>query len=207
MNKEIKEWLETHKIWLAVGGVVAVIALGCFFFFRPQPTEKEISFSTTSSTNTSEEKKTEKVTKMYVDVKGAVKKAGMYEITEEMRVQDVLDQAGGFAENADKNRVNLSQKLEDQMVIYVPLIDEKVEETLQTQNVTAKESEGEKKININTADVSELQKITGIGAKKAETILEDRKANGSFASVEDLARVKGIGAKTVEKIKDQICVK
>lgn len=55
-------------------------------------------------------------------------------------------------------------------------------------------------VNINTANVEQLQSLPNIGAVKAEAIVKERKANGPFESVEDLTRVKGIGDKTVEKI-------
>lgn len=55
-------------------------------------------------------------------------------------------------------------------------------------------------VNINTANVEQLQTLPNIGQVKAEAIVKERKANGPFKSVEDLTRVKGIGVKTVEKI-------
>ena len=54
-------------------------------------------------------------------------------------------------------------------------------------------------ININTASAKELQKLKGIGKKRAEQIVKDREVNGPFTSAQDLTRIKGIGKKTVEK--------
>jgi len=61
-------------------------------------------------------------------------------------------------------------------------------------------------ININTASVSELAVLHGIGPGKAKAIVDYRTANGSFAEVEDLVRVKGIGKKTLDKLRDEITV-
>ena len=55
------------------------------------------------------------------------------------------------------------------------------------------------KVNINTAGVSELQNLKGIGKKRAEQIVKDREQNGPFSSPQELTRIKGIGPKTVEK--------
>lgn len=57
------------------------------------------------------------------------------------------------------------------------------------------------KIDINTASISQLTKIKGIGKVKAERILKYRENNGNFNSIEALVNVKGIGKKTMEKMK------
>jgi len=62
-------------------------------------------------------------------------------------------------------------------------------------------SEMIEKININTADVTQLSKIKGIGEKKAQAIIDYREANGSFKTIEDLVNVKGIGDSTLQKLK------
>ena len=70
----------------------------------------------------------------------------------------------------------------------------------------ATQSEGSAKININTSGLSELQRITKIGPKTAQAIIDYRKTNGLFSTIEDIMSVSGIGAKTYEKIKDQLTV-
>lgn len=62
------------------------------------------------------------------------------------------------------------------------------------------------KININTADLTQLQTLNGIGEVKAKAIIEYRNTYGRFNSVEELKNVSGIGDKTFEKIKDLITV-
>ena len=62
------------------------------------------------------------------------------------------------------------------------------------------------KISINTARLSELMNIKGIGEIKAKSIIEYREKNGLFKSIEDITKVKGIGSSTFEKIKDYIKV-
>lgn len=61
-------------------------------------------------------------------------------------------------------------------------------------------------INLNTASAAQLETLNGIGAAKAEAIVDYRKEHGAFKSVDELAKVKGIGQKTVDKNRDQMTV-
>jgi len=152
-----------------------------------------------------------KNTQMFVDVKGAVAKPGMYSVTDNMRVQEVILKAGNFLPEADQTYVNLAQKVTDQLVIYVP---KKGEETSLTQvtvsATTSKEgssqSDQKQLININQADVAGLQQLTGIGGKKAEEIVRYREEQGEFQKIEDLKKVSGIGEKTFESLKEWITI-
>lgn len=56
-------------------------------------------------------------------------------------------------------------------------------------------------VNINTADVEELDELPQVGPATAETIIEYRQANGLFTSVDELEEVPGIGPATLEEIK------
>ena len=62
------------------------------------------------------------------------------------------------------------------------------------------------RVNINTADASELQTLPGIGQVRAEQIVADREANGPFRIPEDITRVSGIGQGTLEQLLDYITV-
>ncbi|WP_195852397.1 helix-hairpin-helix domain-containing protein [Aerococcus urinae] len=152
---------------------------------------------------------------IYVDVKGAVKSPGLYQVQAGDRVLDAIDLAGGLNDQADSKRINLSQRLQDQMVVYVPALDEEVgaddlmaiTPALSEDGPTAGSSQGDsQKININTADASQLQEISGIGEKKVADIIQYRESKGSFQTIEEITEVSGIGDKTFEKIKEQITV-
>ncbi|MDQ0161274.1 helix-hairpin-helix domain-containing protein [Aeribacillus alveayuensis] len=136
---------------------------------------------------------------IYVDVKGAVKNPGVYEVKETDRVLTVIEKAGGFHENADINQVNLAAKLVDGSIVYVPKIGE------QASNDN-NQSPSNNKININNATMEELQTLTGIGPSKAEAIISYREENGPFQAVDEIKNVSGIGEKSFEKIKDDITV-
>lgn len=152
---------------------------------------------------------------IYVDVKGAVKSPGLYQVQAGDRVLDAIDLAGGLNAQADSKRINLSQRLQDQMVVYVPALDEEVgaEDLVAITPIVPGDSptagssqEDSQKININTADASQLQEISGIGEKKAADIIQYRESKGSFQKIEEITEVSGIGDKTFEKIKEQITV-
>ncbi|MHA6602576.1 helix-hairpin-helix domain-containing protein [Aerococcus urinae] len=152
---------------------------------------------------------------IYVDVKGAVKSPGLYQVQAGDRVLDAIDLAGGLNDQADSKRINLSQRLQDQMVVYVPALNEEVGSedlmaitpVLSGDGPTAESSQKDsQKININTADASQLQEISGIGEKKASDIIQYRESKGSFQTIKEITEVSGIGDKTFEKIKEQITV-
>jgi len=72
--------------------------------------------------------------------------------------------------------------------------------------VQAASKASEKKININTASLAELQKLPRIGEKVAQRIIDFRKKQGKFKKIEEIMKVKGIGEKTFKRIKDLITV-
>lgn len=147
-----------------------------------------------------------------VDIKGAVKKPGVYQAEADMRVIDIIDLAGGLGESADADTVNLSQRVTDQMVIYIPAVGEEAfrpvaaQENNLTEQEPGNEEAGNEKVDINTADAVLLQTLNGIGEKKAALIIAYREENGSFQTIEEIMEVSGIGEKTFEGFKDLIMV-
>ncbi|MCM3021792.1 helix-hairpin-helix domain-containing protein [Heyndrickxia ginsengihumi] len=171
----------------------------------------EISSSGDES-NTADQSATENQD-IYVDVKGAVNNPGVYKLSGNERVQDAIQDAGGFKKDADQNQVNLAQKVQDEMVVYVPEVGENQLPTVNSASSSSAAEQGESSlqssnnlVNINTADETELQTLTGIGPSKAAAIIEYREKNGFFKKVEDLKNVSGIGDKTFEKIQSSITV-
>ncbi|MBF8807920.1 MAG: helix-hairpin-helix domain-containing protein [Enterococcus lacertideformus] len=148
---------------------------------------------------------------IYVDVKGAVNKPGMYTFSIEARVYDVIQKSGGLTAMADEKQINLAAKITDQQLIYVPEIGEELTET-QTKGGQLGDTgismptDNDEKINLNTADLIGLQQIPGIGEKKAQEIIQYRQENGSFKSIDELQEISGIGQKTVEKIKNFVTI-
>lgn len=207
--------LKNYK-WHIVAGVTAIAVI--FFswtFFNQEEEQGDDLFADLAKTEDTQSQVEEashapvEPQEMKVDVKGAVLSPGLYDALQGERVYDLIEKAGGFTAEADRNRVNLAQIVEDQMVIYVPVIGEEGDNAPVQNSVgtlsTGGAGEGQK-VNLNKADETELQTLPGIGPSKAEAIIQYRSENGPFQSIEDLKNVSGIGEKTFEKLKENIAI-
>ncbi|MDK2779952.1 MAG: competence protein ComEA [Trichococcus sp.] len=224
----IREWVACHKREVIGFSVVllfftvSLLGLGRLMYGNPAETnpgellldETYLAASSAeanvSSTQPEEEEPVREI--IIVDIKGSVKKPGVYRAEADMRVIDIIDLAGGFSETADADTVNLSQRVKDQMVIYIPAVGEgydqliAVPENSLNGQETGNEEAETKKVDINTADADLLQTLNGIGEKKAALIIAYREENGSFQTIEEIMEVSGIGEKTFEGFKDLITV-
>ena len=210
---QVKRLLMKYKKVLSIiGGVLAVIVI--IFVGRgmmASPTKEKVMVTNAVNTTRVEETTTMIPQNCYVDIKGEVLRPGVYEFSCESRIQEVIKKAGGFTEEADETKINLAQKITDQMQMIVPNLHSKQEggvtegnsEKGNTSNTTPSNSK-QGTVNINTATLEELQTIKGIGKKKAEAILQYRKEHGAFRTKEDLLQVKGIGKKALEAIESQV---
>ncbi|PQC28989.1 competence protein ComEA [Enterococcus faecalis] len=211
------DWLkQLPKKWLLLGSGASMVILitllvGIYLMVNKKAQVDTTMWEETSLTTTAEvatdatKERTE--TMIYVDIKGAVKVPGIYQLKNQQRIWDALALAGGVSEEADTAQVNYAQKVKDQMIIYVPKKGESVAQSLETLQESAPAQQNqEEKINVNTATEAELQTISGIGAKKAQEIIRFRDEQGPFKTVEELKNVPGIGEKTVERLKDMLTV-
>lgn len=163
---------------------------------------------------------------VYVDIKGAVKKPGVYEINSDKKIIDVITIAGGLMENANTDNINLSKKVTDEMVIIIYTNEEVKNSNIVDTVIKVIDKECvcpniqndgcinteindsitnvNKTININTATLEELMSINGLGEAKAKAIIKYREENGYFKIIDDLLNVSGIGEALFEKIKEYI---
>lgn len=187
------------------------------------------------------EKKTRKTDKQAsisneykVDIKGEINMPGIYTLSENARIIDVIELAGGLTENANTSVINLSKKIVDEMVIIIysneqvkdfehtkeveKMVQEKCNQpdenaikndaciTFDDNNNNVDTNNSSGKISINTASKEELMTLPGIGESKAKDIISYREANGAFESIEDITKVSGIGENTFAQIKENITV-
>lgn len=212
----IIEKIKEYKI-IVICAVLG-LALGGFFLLKPSTQtpvketnlQAEVSAVSKDSSSEKEVKKEEKEESpeqdlITVDVKGAVKSPGIYDLPVGSRVHDAVQKAGGLTEEADSKSLNLAQKVSDEALVYVPTKGEEAA-SQQTASGTTPSSSKEKKINLNKASLEELKQVKGLGGKRAKDIIDHREANGKFKSVDELKKVSGIGAKTIEKLKDYVTV-
>ena len=204
--------MEYKKILSIIGGVLAVIVIILVGRgMMASPTKEKVMVTNAVNTTRVDETTTMTPQNCYVDIKGEVLRPGVYEFSCESRMQEVIKKAGGFTEEADETKINLAQKISDQMQIIVPNVQSKQEGGVTEENSekgnssnTSPSNSKQGTVNINTATLEELQTIKGIGKKKAEAILQYRKEHGSFRTKEDLLQVKGIGKKALEAIESQV---
>lgn len=116
------------------------------------------------------------------------------------RVQDVIDAAGGFTEDANLDLINVAGIVRDGDQINVPSLQDDEDD----QPSALPTASGGGVIFINTATLEELQTLPGIGESTAQAILDYRAENGAFVSLEDLDDVPGIGPSTLENLADLI---
>lgn len=210
----IIEKIKEYKIIAICAGLG--LALGGFFLLKPSTQtsvtetnlQTEVAAVSKDSSSEKEVKKEEKEEPaeqdlITVDVKGAVKSPGIYDLPVGSRVHDAVQKAGGLTEEADSKSLNLAQKVSDEALVYVPTKGEEAA-SQQVASGTTPSTSKEKKINLNKASLEELKQVKGLGGKRAQDIIDHREANGKFKSVDELKKVSGIGAKTIEKLKDYV---
>ncbi|MCT6857048.1 MAG: helix-hairpin-helix domain-containing protein, partial [Bombilactobacillus mellis] len=205
--KQIWQWLKEHIKLVSL--VILVTILGLWQLWpAPSVNNDDLTVNSSKTAQKSASKPTKTATSKWliVDVEGAVNKPGVYRLLTTARVYDAIQHAGGLAEQADTSAINQAQKLHDQSQVFVPDKNNSSTASNTAQTTTANSTTDSKTINLNTADVTELQNLPGVGPKKAELIIQYRQEKGSFSKIEDLTEVQGIGEKTFAKIKSQLTV-
>ena len=146
---------------------------------------------------------------LVVDVSGAVQHPGVYHLPLGSRVQEAIEAAGGFTDNAYASSLNLAMPLSDGTKVFVPAIpptsaaqDGSASDNIQLSDQSAVPT----LININTAGLDQLCSLPGIGETKAAAIINYRESYGPFTTIEQLMNVSGIGPSTFENLKDLITV-
>jgi competence protein ComEA len=138
-----------------------------------------------------------------VYVSGAVRAPDVYQLPKAARIKDLVLAAGGFTADADPEKINLAERVDDGQHIHVPRQGEGTPADNETTPATADTAQS---IDINTAGEAELDGLPGIGKALAQRIIDYRTTNGSFKAIEDLRNVKGIGPALFEKITPLITV-
>lgn len=205
--EDLKEFVYLYKDVIKKAALPVTVVAAVFIFWIVGLNKNEtIVEEIDNGKNISEEKnfdselKNEEKIKIYADISGCVEKPGVYEVEEGTRIFQLIEKAGGLTKDADIEGLNRAEIVSDgQKIVIYPM-----GEGQESEN-TGVSSSG--KININTADVSQLQTISGIGPVTAEKIVEYWKTNGRFSSIEDIKNVSGIGDKTFEKIRENITIR
>jgi len=152
---------------------------------------------------------------LIIHITGAVKNPGVYQLKSTDRIVDAVNIAGGASEEANLDLINLAALLKDGQKIIVPSkiynengeeINKNIDNNAEVMYSSSSSGSVSGKININTANATMLQTLSGIGPVLSERIIEYRNQNGFFGVIDDIKDVSGIGEKKFEGIKDLICV-
>jgi len=199
---KIKYYLEKHKIYLIIIFIILFILslLLCLFFKKDDVSASEVIIEKNGVKESKEEIKTVKV-----DVKGRVKKEGVYELDLNSRVIDAINKAGGLKENANTEYINLSKKLTDEMIIIIYSNEEVSKFKEEEKQIIYIEYKCECPDNINDSCITEndvvntndVEEATG-NNKSEET--SDKRVSINNATQEELMTLPGIGESKAKSI-------
>lgn len=144
---------------------------------------------------------------LVVDVKGAVRRPGVYRLADGSRALDAVRRAGGLTQRADRIHVNLAARVVDGGELVVPRRTPAGRAAVGTTGTT---TDGDASagaplaLDLNTATATELEQLDGVGPATAAKIVAYREQSGGFASIEQLDEVSGIGEAKLAAIRAQL---
>lgn len=148
-----------------------------------------------------------------VAIDGAVEQPGVYDVSADARVIDVIAAAGGASADADLGQINQARRVYDEDHLEIPrrppptpTPDPDTVRAATTGEAGADEPAADGPININTATVDQFDALPGIGPAIAQRIIDYRTEHGPFRSVDELARVNGISSAMVDEFRSQVTV-
>jgi len=179
---------------------ILLIVVGIFYFKNynfPQNTKVEVLENSDSPT----------ITDITVEIAGEVNSPGVYNMSADSRVEDLLNASGGLTEDANSNWVskylNRAAKLTDSQKIYIPSQSEVLsanESGVDQSTSSTFSSDSSGQININTASLGELDKLPGIGPVYGQSIIDHR----PYSTTEELVSKGAIKQNVYDKIKNLV---
>ena len=207
---------------------LVVLGLSAYIIYSLNNEEENLNIALEDSPVKIENTEEETNESIYVEVKGAVQNPGVYAMNEQDLINDAINLAGGFLDNAYTDNINLSKKVTDELVIFVYTEKEyqnsthsnttssnndyqidnalKNKVSIITSDSTNSDTKTSNLININLASITELMTLPGIGETKANNIISYREENGFFKAIEEIKNVSGIGDATFDQFKALITV-
>ena len=187
MLVEVDRMDKHRQLWIVTIMALILVCISVYISGRPEVREAET---------------------VVVRVEGAGRQPGSIALVNGMRVIDAIEACGGILPEAKMDGVDVSAELIDGQVIRVAPVQAEVSQTKETKKSARKKKKVTVSgpVNINTASITELDRLPGIGPALAKRIIAYREANGRFPTVADIQRVKGIGKKKYEKMKPLIRV-
>jgi competence protein ComEA len=202
--ERVQEWRRDPRVAGLV--VVAVVVAALVVWMRSGPAGPGNAGPAAVSATSVPAPTTTIAPRVLVHVVGAVRAPGVVELDAAARVRDALAAAGGPADDADVERLNLAAPLTDGERLAVPRIGEPLPVPVAGEPGPAAGGAAPGPLDLNTATATDLETLPGIGPTLAEAIVREREKRGRFTSVEDLKQVRGIGDGRFADIRDLVRV-
>lgn len=197
-----------QKIIVVILIIFMCLIIGYYFISKTQ--KNDYSELETIAEEKEQEEEIIDEDKIVVHITGEVENEGIIELEKGARISDAIEKAGGTTEEANIADVNLAYSLKDGQKIKIPNINEEDEQIIKEEAgediIIEGDNKKEEKININTANQTELETLSGIGPSTALKIINYKKEHGKFNNIEEIKNVPGIGESKFENIKEYICV-
>lgn len=197
-----------QKVIVVVLIIFMCLIIGYYFINKTQ--KNDYSELETIAEEKEQEEEIIDEDKIVVHITGEVENEGIIELEKGARISDAIEKAGGTTEEANIADVNLAYNLKDGQKIKIPNINEEDEQIIKEEAgediIIEGDNKKEEKININTANQTELETLSGIGPSTALKIINYKKEHGKFNNIEEIKNVPGIGESKFENIKEYICV-
>jgi len=206
--EDFLNFIKKKKVICIIGTFIFAILI-CFSFYISEVTAEEAYTCPKIEADLTSD---EELNVVVVDIKGAILNPGVYRVSKNTIIQDVISLAGGLTKNADTSNLNLGKKVTDEMVITVFTKEEILKMELDKEPIKEDQvrndeiGENKKLISLNTATLEELTTLPGIGEAKAKIIIAYREHCGNFKKKEELKNIKGIGEAVYAKLENYITV-
>ena len=190
--------ISRRRALLAGAALLAALLLGSRLLSHggsaapPSPTLPPPAFATTTTP----------ATRVVVDVVGAVRRPGLYRLTQGARVADAVARAGGSTRKADLSLVNLAALVSDGEQVVVPRRGAGVAAAGAGASSASGIPTGP--VHLNSATVERLDALPGVGPVTAQKIVDYRQKHGAFTSVDELDAVSGIGPARLDQLRDLV---
>lgn len=148
--------------------------------------------------------------RLVVDVKGEVRRPGVYRLPAGARTHDAVRRAGGLTRRADRVGVNLAARVVDGGEVVVPArtpgggTRDAAAGGSAAAAVPGDDGGTPLALDVNTATAAELEQLNGVGPTLAAAIVAYREEHGGFASLDELDAVSGIGEARLAAIRAQL---
>ena len=163
----------------------------------------EVTAATEPPGSPLEEPRAETGDQLVVHVSGPVARPGLVALPADSRVADALAAAGGALRSADLELLNLAAPVSDGQQVIVPRAGRPAPQPAAGGGLGGLDGTP---IDLNQADMAQLEELPGVGPVLAERIVAHRDANGPFGSLEDLLDVPGIGEGRLATLRDAAIV-